>query len=123
MFRLLQYYGKYQNARGTFGSMPSWARLILLIVAIPGIIGILLAILVFCVSIAALLLLTTPVFRLMQWMGVAGQTVSPSNMRATEFIDPAEPTIGPPANEPPTMTVEPFIPDRPRRQVDVRIIE
>jgi hypothetical protein len=59
----------------------------------------------------------------MQWMGVAGQTVSAPNMAATEFIDPAEPMTGRPTNEPPTATVEPFIQDRPRRQVDVRIIE
>jgi hypothetical protein len=122
MFRLLQYYGKYQNARGIFGNMPSWARLLLLIFATPGIVGIVLAILVFCVSITALLLLTTPVFRLLQWMGMAGQPVSASEMTATEFIDPAEPMTDR-SNESPSVTVGPFIQDRPRRQVDVRIVE
>jgi hypothetical protein len=122
MLRLLQYYGKYQNARGALGNMPSWARLLLLVFAIPGIVGIVLSILAFCVSMAALLLLATPVFRLLRWMGVVGQTVSGPDMKATEFIDPAEPMTGG-ANESPTVTVEPFVQDRPRRQVDVRIVE
>jgi hypothetical protein len=117
MFRLLQYYGKYQNARGALGIMPSWARLILFIFAIPGIVGIALSILAFCVSMTALLLLTTPIFRLLRWMGVAGQSVSAQDLSATEFVGPAEP------NGSPSVTVEPPLPDRPRRQVDVRIVE
>src|SRR5438067_6045596 len=66
MLKLLQYYGKYQSARGVLGDMPAWARLILLIVALPGLALFALSLLVFGVSILALLLLTVPVYRLLR---------------------------------------------------------
>ena len=40
MLQLLQYYGKYQSARGALGGMPGWARFVLLIAALPGIVRI-----------------------------------------------------------------------------------
>src|SRR5438874_10549469 len=95
MWKLLQYYGKYQSARGVLGGMPGWARFVIFLAALPGIAAILLSILALLVSILALLLLTVPVYRLLSWL------VGPSVEREEEesevpegedqFVDPAEP--------------------------------
>ena len=66
MFRFLRYYGHYQQFRAGVGQMPSWARAIVTIVALPGILLIVLSILALCVSVLALLLLTAPVYRLLR---------------------------------------------------------
>src|SRR6059058_6071744 len=63
MFRLLQYYGQWQGFRGRMTQLPAWARLLLTLVAIPGILLIALSILAFLVSLLALLLLTVPLYR------------------------------------------------------------
>ena len=131
MLRLLQYYGKYQSARGVLGDMPGWARLILLIVALPGIAGLLLSVLAICVSLAALLLLTVPVYRLLNAVTGGGNRVTrreDSSFVAADFIEPQD--AGEPDNQPgpiPTVVVENPTggsePQRPRRQIDVRIVE
>ena len=46
-------------------SLPAWARTILLIVALPGILAVALSVLAFLVSLLALLVLTVPVYRLL----------------------------------------------------------
>src|SRR4051794_36142141 len=45
--------------------LPSWARLILMLAALPGIVLIALSILAFLVSLLALLLLTVPLYRVL----------------------------------------------------------
>ena len=62
MERLWRYYSNYQSFRGRMGGLPTWARTILLIAALPGIAAIALSILAFVVSLLALLLLTAPVY-------------------------------------------------------------
>jgi hypothetical protein len=74
MERLWRYYGTYQSLRGDVGGLPSWARTILVIVALPGIAAIALSILVFLVSLSALLLLTVPLYRLLKALTGGGAT-------------------------------------------------
>jgi hypothetical protein len=66
MERLWRYYGSYQSFRGRMGGLPTWARTILLIAALPGIAAIALSILAFVVSLLALLLLTVPLYQLLR---------------------------------------------------------
>jgi hypothetical protein len=139
MWKLLQYYGKYQNARGVLGGMPFWARLLLLIAAAPGLTLIALSIAALCVSILALLLLTVPVYRLLKLLTGAGSngpqvTVEsavegePPPLASVDFVEPAEPPA--PSTEvrqdsssmPEPTTVE-LEPKPPRRPIEVRIIE
>lgn len=130
VLKLLQYYLRFQNARGSLSRLPGWAKFLLLIVALPGICGILLSVLAFCVSLLALLILTSPVYRLLNWISGGEQEVEEDEevsveREPTEFID-AETTQG--ATQSPTTTT--FVtpssspdPQRPRRQIDVKIIE
>jgi len=66
MERLWRYYGNYRSFRGRMGGLPTWARTILMIAALPGIAAIALSILAFVVSLLALLLLTVPLYRLLR---------------------------------------------------------
>jgi hypothetical protein len=64
------YYGKFQSARGRVTGLPSWARGVLYIVALPGILLLVLSILLLLVSILALLLLTAPAYWVLRtWVG------------------------------------------------------
>ena len=65
MFKILEYYGRFEGIRGSYRELPAWARLILSIVALPGIVLVGLSILAFLVSLLALLLLTVPVYRVL----------------------------------------------------------
>jgi hypothetical protein len=66
MFQYTRYYGQFQDLRGTFGGLPPWARTIVGIFAIPGIVLLILSILAVVVSVLALLLLTLPVYSLLR---------------------------------------------------------
>jgi hypothetical protein len=72
MLQILQYYARYHSFRSRVSRFPSWARLILLIFALPGILAAALSILALIVSILALLLLTSPVYRLLAWLSGSG---------------------------------------------------
>jgi hypothetical protein len=86
--------------RREFTRLPNWGRLIIGLFAIPGIVLILLSILMFVVSIAALLLLTVPVYRLLAVLTARAPT--PETSLGAGFMSPVDPT---------------------RRRVDVRIVE
>jgi hypothetical protein len=62
MIEIGQYYGRIQGLRGNWGGLPTWARAIVGIFALPGLILLALSILAFVVSLLALLLLTAPVY-------------------------------------------------------------
>jgi hypothetical protein len=66
MYRFLEYYGRFEVFRGSFGRLPGWARIPVLLAALPGLVLVGLSVVVFVVSILALLLLTVPVWRVMQ---------------------------------------------------------
>ena len=83
MIQFQQYVGRVNGLRGTFGGLPPWARSIVSIFAIPGLLLMALSVVVFVVSILALLLLTLPVYSLLQRLtgsangGSGGVSVSP----------------------------------------------
>src|SRR2546423_11456004 len=100
MLQFLQYFGRFQSLRGRVGTLPAWARLLLGILSVPGVILLSLSILAVIVSILALLLLTVPVYRILSAI-LLPRPVSPEVNQQNEFV-----------------TVNPN-----RRHVDVRIVE
>ena len=99
MFRLLNYYAQWQGFRGRVTQLPAWARLLLMLAAIPGILLIALSILAFLVSLLALFLLTVPVYRLVRWI-TAGRQRSSGVGQAVTVIDPADADYGSPGRKP-----------------------
>jgi hypothetical protein len=65
MVQIFEYAGRYQRVQSSLTRLPSWAKLVLFIFALPGLMGVALSILILGVSILALLLLTAPVYRLL----------------------------------------------------------
>ena len=121
MFRLLNYYGQWQGFRGRITQLPAWARLLITLAALPGIVLIALSILAFLVSLLALLLLTVPLYRLLSAaFGIEGRPVAtpvPGGV-AEEIADPA-------GVEPPVVVETPVEgePRPTRRQIEVKIVE
>jgi hypothetical protein len=76
MERLWTYYGNFQSVRGRIDGLPQWARTVVFLAAVPGLVLAALSILAFLVSILALLLLTVPVYRLLQVL--TGTDISPT---------------------------------------------
>jgi hypothetical protein len=109
MLRILQYYGKFQGVRGNLTQMPGWARAIVAIVALPGLVLVGLSILAVLGSILALLLLTVPVYRLLSAVTSPRET-SPRGMPHGSIDSHEEP--GPQEYA-----------SGPRRHIDVKIIE
>jgi hypothetical protein len=66
MQQAFRYYSRFQSARGSLGSLPPLARSVVTLFALPGIILLVLSILMGLVSIFVLLLLTVPVYRVLQ---------------------------------------------------------
>jgi hypothetical protein len=91
--RLWTYYGNFQSVRGRFGGLPQWARGLVLLAALPGIFLAILSVLAFLVSILALLLLTVPVYRLMQVVTGSGSSSRPvSETESSGSVFDAPPT-------------------------------
>ncbi len=109
MLRVIQYYSRFESARGRFTSLPGWGRLLVGIFALPGLILAGLSILALGVSILALLLLTVPVYRLLVFMTGGG---------GKEMIDAVVVQDQPPVTGFPAGDVF-----RPRRKIDVKIVE
>ena len=76
MFQYTRYYGQFQDLRGTFGGLPPWARTIVGIAALPGLVLLVLSILAIVVSLLALLLLTLPVYSVLRSL-TGGSRVGP----------------------------------------------
>src|SRR5689334_924359 len=76
MSRFVHYYSTFNGLRGQWGGLPPWARMIVVICALPGLALALLSILALGVSILALLLLTVPVYRLLSAV-TSGSSASP----------------------------------------------
>jgi hypothetical protein len=100
MLQYLQYFGRFQSFRGRVIQLPGWARLIIGILAIPGVLLLALSILAVLVSIVALLLLTVPAYRFFSAV-LLPSPVSPEVNQQSEFM-PVNPN---------------------RRHVDVKIVE
>src|SRR5215207_8562828 len=66
MIEFNQYVGQFNGFRGRLTGLPQWARVIVGIFAIPGLLLAGLSLLAFLVSILALLILTVPVYLLLK---------------------------------------------------------
>ena len=97
MESVLRFFGKYERIRGSWTGLPGWARNIVLLFALPGIVLCLLSILALLVSILALLLLTVPVYRLMQVVTGSGNStpISEGESSTTGSVFDAPPMTGP----------------------------
>jgi len=73
MFQYQQYYGRFQNARGHWTGLPKWARTIVFIASVPGLLLIGLSLVAFLVSLLALLILTLPVYQVMKGLTRSGR--------------------------------------------------
>src|SRR5687767_11857681 len=107
MHQVFNYYSRFQGFRGQVGGLPSWARLVLSIFALPGILLMGLSILAFLVSLLALLLLTAPVYRLLMY--VTGSGTAGTERQDSESVTMQAPGVGEPSPG--------------RRHIDVTIIE
>jgi len=74
MSRVVDYTTRFQGVRTRLTGLPSWARGIVLLAALPGLLLVSLSIFAFLVSIAALLILAVPTYRVMQWVTGAGHS-------------------------------------------------
>ena len=109
MIQIVNYFGRFQTVKGRVTGLPFFARLILTIFALPGLILLGLSIVAFVVSLFALLLLTVPVYRLLSAV-VSPRRVSDSTANQTPDFVSAEQASGGYASGP-------------RRHVDVKIID
>ena len=111
MFRILEYYGRFQGMRGQLIALPGWARGLIFIAALPGVALIALSLLVLLVSILALLLLTVPLYRVLK--ALVGTPVVPQQQ-------PTSPSDLFGGFAPAT---EDLTPSPGRKKVDVTIVE
>ena len=68
MQQFFQYAGRLQGLRGNLLGLPPWARLVLYVFAAPGILALLLSVAAVLCSLAALLLVTVPVYRILRML-------------------------------------------------------
>ena len=107
MFKLFQYIASAQGVLGNIRGLPLWGRILFVLFALPGLVLLALSLAAVSVSIAALLLLTVPVYRLLRLVsGPRAMAAEPDAGVASVFEMPPEAT-GP----------------NPRRKIDVTIIE
>ena len=107
MIQIVNYFGRFQTVKGRVTGLPFFARLILTIFALPGLILLGLSIVAFVVSLFALLLLTVPVYRLLSALflpQVQSQQGAWDAPEGPEFTSPVSPSPG-------------------RRHVEVKIVE
>jgi hypothetical protein len=135
VFRLLQYYGQWQGFRGRMTQLPAWARLLITLAALPGIVLIALSILAFLVSLLALLLLTVPLYRFLTALcgvkpgevvpaGTGGFGPLPEGMEAVIDQEGEASPVSPPSSpEVSVVDQQESEPRRARRQIDVKIVE
>jgi hypothetical protein len=86
MQNAFRYYSHFQSARGSFGTLPPFARSIVTVFAIPGIVLLLLSIFAGLVSIFVLLLLTVPVYRVLQAVFGGRQPITVSQSAENPFL-------------------------------------
>ncbi len=104
MIQILNYYGRFQGMRGKVTGLPFLARLVLVIVALPGLLLLGLSIVAFVVSLFALLVLTVPVYRLLSAVFLPRVEQQQGAWVEPEFMSPVSPAPG-------------------RRHVEVKIVE
>jgi hypothetical protein len=82
MVQLFEYYGRFQGMRGRIGGLPGWARGLIFVAALPGAVLIGLSVLALLVSILALLLLTVPLYRVLQSLVGTTRPAAPQDQGA-----------------------------------------
>src|SRR3954471_22788173 len=87
MVRVVEYYTRFQGVRNRLTGLPPWARFLLFLASLPGILLIALSILAFLVSLLALLLLTVPLYRLLKL--VTGTGGAPAEAGGVVVVDHA----------------------------------
>jgi len=85
MVRVDEYFSRFQGATGRLTGLPPWARFLLLVASLPGVVLVALSILAFLVSLLALLLLTVPLYRLLKMITGSGGT--PAEAGGVEIVD------------------------------------
>jgi hypothetical protein len=114
--------------------LPAWARLLLTLAALPGIVLIALSILAFLVSLLALLLLTVPLYRFLTALcGVKPGEVVPAGTGGFGPLPEGMEAVIDQEGEAPESPSSPEVsvvespqesePRRARRQIDVKIVE
>jgi len=138
MYQLLEYYGKWHGFKGRFAAMPAWARFVVGIAALPGILLVLLSILALLVSLVALFLPANLAYRVVTWLSGDRKAAGTAERDDgdTEFVavqqgggrdldDEEAPEDGgvrtPVTAAPAAEVVDPD--QRPRRQIEVKIVE
>jgi hypothetical protein len=100
MIQFVNYYGRFQGVKGRVTGLPLFARSLLVILAIPGLILLGVSIVAFVVSVLALLLLTVPVYRLLsalflprvkQQQGAWDAAPFDGAQDGPEFVNPVSP--------------------------------
>jgi hypothetical protein len=79
MAQYTRYFGHFRDFRFGFGGLPPWARTIVGIAALPGLILLGLSILAIIVSLSALLLLTVPVYSVLRHLTWSRTQQAPHN--------------------------------------------
>ena len=86
MERVVEYYTRFQGARSRLTGLPPWARFLLLVASLPGVVLVALSILAFLVSLLALLLLTVPLYRLLRLVtGTGGATAESGGVEVVQY--------------------------------------
>ena len=81
MVKIFEYYSRAQGLRGQIVALPAWARALILIAALPGVVLIALSLFALLVSLLALLLLTVPLYRVLKALvGVEQVRQQPTSM-------------------------------------------
>ena len=70
---MFEYQGKINVVRGNLLGLPSWARSVLFLVALPGILALALSFVLVACSLAALLLVTVPVYGILKILTAPSQ--------------------------------------------------
>ena len=112
MVDFYQFDSRWKRVQGGWGTMPPVARVIVAMFALPGILLALLSLVLFAVSMLALLVLTVPVYRLLARLTSGGRGTGES---ATQSVDanPLSVVFGAPSDVPPSGT----------RRVDSTVVE
>ena len=85
MIQFTQYYGRFQGMRGQLTSLPGWARLVVFVAALPGLLLAALSMLAFIVSLFALLLLTVPVYAVLRRLLTSGRPAEGATIEPLGF--------------------------------------
>ena len=90
-----RYVAQFQTARGGWAALPPWARQVVVLCAVPGLVLVGLSMLLLGVSILALLLLTVPAYRVLQALtGTRPSATATEPVAYPTFSSPFGPRAG-----------------------------